>query len=162
MTLTYNHFENKSNQLRHLENPTVDTKIIKIGPWTPKICYFRFTVGGGRKIWTLWFSCYLIPNDAISTPDSIWTNKSHQITSQPLLILVSVFSSSMLFVIFLVIVMPQEFWKFKLPTMAKYPCIAITFQAYNIEKSKFHSVIPFCCICTLDCFSRQRYGKKNN
>ena len=28
MTFTYNHFENKFNQLRHLENPTVDTKII--------------------------------------------------------------------------------------------------------------------------------------
>ena len=53
MTLTYNHFENKFNQLRHLENPTVDNKIIKIGPRTPKICHFRFTVGGhlefGRK-----------------------------------------------------------------------------------------------------------------
>ena len=54
MTLTYNHFENKLNQLRHLENPTVGTKIVKIGPKTPKICHFHFTVGGhlefGRKI----------------------------------------------------------------------------------------------------------------
>ena len=54
MTLTYNHFENKFNQLRHPENPTIDTKIVKIGLWTPKICPFRFTVGGhlgfGRKI----------------------------------------------------------------------------------------------------------------
>ena len=53
MTLAYNHFENKFNQVRHLENPTVDTKIVKIGPWTPKIYHFRFTVGGhlgfGRK-----------------------------------------------------------------------------------------------------------------
>ena len=53
MTLTYNHFENKFNQLRHPENPTVDTKLVKIGPWTPKICHFRITVGGhlefGRK-----------------------------------------------------------------------------------------------------------------
>ena len=53
MTLTYNHFENKFNQLRHPENPTIDTKIVKIGLWTPKICHFRFTVGGnlgfGRK-----------------------------------------------------------------------------------------------------------------
>ena len=53
MTLTYNHFENKFNQLRHLENPTVDTKMVKIGPWTPKICHFHLTVGGhlgfGRK-----------------------------------------------------------------------------------------------------------------
>ena len=31
MTLTYNNFENKFNQLRHLENPTVDTNIVKIG-----------------------------------------------------------------------------------------------------------------------------------
>ena len=54
MTLTYNHFENKFNQLRHPENPTIDSKIVKIGLWTPKICHFRFTVGGhlgfGRKI----------------------------------------------------------------------------------------------------------------
>ena len=53
MTLTYNHFENKCNQLRHLENPTIDTKIIKIGPWAGEICHFSFTVGGhlgfGRK-----------------------------------------------------------------------------------------------------------------
>ena len=53
MTLAYNHFENKLNQLRYLENPTVDTKIVKIGLWTPKIYHFRFTVGGhlgfGRK-----------------------------------------------------------------------------------------------------------------
>ena len=52
-TITYNHFENKFTQLRHPENPTIDTKIVKIGPWTPKICHFRFTVGGhlgfGRK-----------------------------------------------------------------------------------------------------------------
>ena len=33
----------------------------------------------GRKIWTLWFSCYLIPNDAISTPNSIWPSKSRQL-----------------------------------------------------------------------------------
>ena len=32
MTLTYNHFENKFNQLGHLKNPTIDTKIVKIGP----------------------------------------------------------------------------------------------------------------------------------
>ena len=32
MTLTYNHFENKFNQPRHPENPTIDTKIVKIGP----------------------------------------------------------------------------------------------------------------------------------
>ena len=53
MILMCNQFENKCNQLRHIENPTTDTKIIKIGPWTPKICHFRFTVGGhlgfGRK-----------------------------------------------------------------------------------------------------------------
>ena len=98
MNLAYNHFENKFNHLRHLETPTVGTKMVKIGPWTPKIYHFRFTVGGhlgfgrkrglkGSKIWTLWYSCYLIPNDAISTPYSIWTNKSRQITSQPLLYL---------------------------------------------------------------------------
>ena len=34
MILTYNHFGNKFNQLRHPENPAIDTKIIKIGPWT--------------------------------------------------------------------------------------------------------------------------------
>ena len=33
----------------------------------------------GRKIWTIWFSCHLIPNEAISTPNSIWANKSHQL-----------------------------------------------------------------------------------
>ena len=53
MNLTYNNFENKFNQLRHLENPTVDTKIVTIGPLTPNICHFRFTVGDhhefGRK-----------------------------------------------------------------------------------------------------------------
>ena len=53
MTLTYNHFKNKFNQLRHPKNPTIDTRTVKIGPWTPKICHFRFTVGGhlgfGRK-----------------------------------------------------------------------------------------------------------------
>ena len=50
MTLMCNQFENKCNQLKHLESPTIDTKIVKIGPWTPEIC---FTVGGhlgfGRK-----------------------------------------------------------------------------------------------------------------
>ena len=46
MTLMNNHLENKSNQLGHPENPTLDTKIVKIGPWTPKICHVRFTVGG--------------------------------------------------------------------------------------------------------------------
>ena len=35
MTLPYNHLENKFNQLRHQENPTIDTKSVKIGPWTP-------------------------------------------------------------------------------------------------------------------------------
>ena len=90
MTLTYNHFENKFNQLRHPENPTIDTKIVKIGPWTPKICHFRFTLvvhlGFGRKrglkrskIWTLCFPCYLIPNDPIPIPNSFWTNKSRQL-----------------------------------------------------------------------------------
>ena len=49
MTLTHNHLVKKFNQLRHLENPTVDTKIVKIGPWTPKICHFRFTVAGHLK-----------------------------------------------------------------------------------------------------------------
>ena len=29
MTLTYNHFENKFNQPRHPENPTIDTKLLK-------------------------------------------------------------------------------------------------------------------------------------
>ena len=29
MTFTYNHFENKFNQLRHPENPTIETKIVK-------------------------------------------------------------------------------------------------------------------------------------
>ena len=42
MTLTYNHFENKFNQLRHPENPTIDTKIVKIGPWTQR--YATFTL----------------------------------------------------------------------------------------------------------------------
>ena len=46
MTLTYNHFENKCNQLRHLKNPAIDTKIVKIGPWTQEICHFHYTVGG--------------------------------------------------------------------------------------------------------------------
>ena len=46
MTLTCNQFENTFNQLRHPENPTIDIKIVKIGPWIPKICQFRFTVGG--------------------------------------------------------------------------------------------------------------------
>ena len=32
MTLTYNHFENKCNQLRHFKNPTIDIEIVKIGP----------------------------------------------------------------------------------------------------------------------------------
>ena len=97
MTLTYNHFENKFNQLRHLENPTVGTKIVKNRTMDSKAMPLSlFTVGGylgfgqrrglrGRKFLTIWFSCYLIPNDAISTPNSIWTNKSRQITSQPLL-----------------------------------------------------------------------------
>ena len=53
MTLTYNHFENKFNQVRDLENSITDTKIVEIGSWTPKICHFRFTVGShlgfGRK-----------------------------------------------------------------------------------------------------------------
>ena len=53
MTCTYNHFENKFNQLGHLKTPTIDTKIVKIGPYNPKICHFRFTIGGhlgfGRK-----------------------------------------------------------------------------------------------------------------
>ena len=53
MTLTCNHFENKCNQLRHLRNLALDTKIVKIGPWTPEICHFHYTVGGhlgfGRK-----------------------------------------------------------------------------------------------------------------
>ena len=44
MTLMYNHFENKCNQLRHLENPAIDTKIVKIGPWTPEICHFHYTL----------------------------------------------------------------------------------------------------------------------
>ena len=46
MTVTY-------NQLKHLENPTIETKIIIIGPWTPDVCHFRFTagdhIGFGRK-----------------------------------------------------------------------------------------------------------------
>ena len=53
MTLTYNHLENNFHQLRHLENLTIDTKNVKIGPWAQEICHFRFTVGGhlgfGRK-----------------------------------------------------------------------------------------------------------------
>ena len=46
MTFMYNHFENKCNQFRHLENPTIDTKIVKFGPWTTEICHFRSTIGG--------------------------------------------------------------------------------------------------------------------
>ena len=46
MTLTYKHFENKFNQLGHPENPTIDTKIVKIGLWIPKIRHFHFSVGG--------------------------------------------------------------------------------------------------------------------
>ena len=42
MTLMYNHFENKCNQLKYLENPTIDTKIVQIGPRTPEICHIRF------------------------------------------------------------------------------------------------------------------------
>ena len=55
MTLTCNDFENKCNQLRHLRNLALDTKIVKIGPWTPEICHFHYTVGGhlgfGRQRW---------------------------------------------------------------------------------------------------------------
>ena len=47
--LTYNPFENKCNQLRHLENTTMDTKIVKIGPWTPQIC--NFLLYGWRPSW---------------------------------------------------------------------------------------------------------------
>ena len=93
MTLKYNHFENKCNQLRHLENPTINTKIVKIGPWTPVIYHFRYTVDlaekrglKGSKIWILWFSRYLNPNDAISASNSIWAKASRQLnfgTSQP-------------------------------------------------------------------------------
>ena len=36
MTFMYNHFENKWNQLRHTENPTIYIKVVKIGPWTPQ------------------------------------------------------------------------------------------------------------------------------
>ena len=54
--------------------------------WRPSWIWPKKRVKGVEKFETLWFSCYLIPNDAISTPNSIWTNKSRQITSQPLLI----------------------------------------------------------------------------
>ena len=30
--------------------------------------------------WTLWFSCYSMPNDAIYTRNSIWANKSRQLS----------------------------------------------------------------------------------
>ena len=48
MTLTYNHFENKFNQFRHRENPTIDTKIVKIGPWTPEM---PLSLYGWRPSW---------------------------------------------------------------------------------------------------------------
>ena len=50
--------------------------------WRPSRIWPKKKVKGVKN-WTLWFSRYLIPNDAISTPNSIWANKSRQITSQP-------------------------------------------------------------------------------
>ena len=40
MTFMYNHFENKCNQLRHLENPTIDTKSLKSDHGLPRYATF--------------------------------------------------------------------------------------------------------------------------
>ena len=48
MTLTYNHFENKFNQLRHPENPTIDTKLSLYG-WRPSWIWPKKRVKGVEK-----------------------------------------------------------------------------------------------------------------
>ena len=46
VTLMCNHFEDKCNQLKHLEKHTIDNKFVKIGPWNPEICHIISMVGG--------------------------------------------------------------------------------------------------------------------